>query len=145
MGYSMGAAMGAAFGCPDKRVVLFAGDGGFHMNLNELATMASYNIPVVMFVMNNKVLGMVRQWQKIFYGNRFSDTDPNRATDFVKVAEAFGVKGLRINTNDEIDKVLDEAFSVNGPVVVECRISPDSNVLPMIPPGGSVADIKEEM
>ncbi len=80
-----------------------------------------------------------------FYGNRFSDTDPNRATDFVKVAEAFGVKGLRINTNDEIDKVLDEAFAVNGPVVVECRISPDSNVLPMIPPGGSVADIKEEM
>lgn len=145
MGYSMGAAIGAAFGCPDKRVVMFAGDGGFHMNLNELATMASYNVPVVMFVMNNKVLGMVRQWQKIFYGNRFSDTDPNRATDFVKVAEAFGVKGLRINTNDEIDKVLDEAFAVNGPVVVECRISPDSNVLPMIPPGGSVADIKEEM
>lgn len=145
MGYSMGAAIGAAFGCPDKRVVMFAGDGGFHMNLNELATMASYNVPVVMFVMNNKVLGMVRQWQKIFYGNRFSDTDPNRATDFVKVAEAFGVKGLRINTNDEIDQVLDEAFAVNGPVVVECRISPDSNVLPMIPPGGSVADIKEEM
>ncbi len=145
MGYSMGAAIGAALGCPDKRVVLFAGDGGFHMNLNELATMASYNVPVVMFIMNNKVLGMVRQWQKIFYNNRFSDTDPNRATDFVKVAEAFGVKGLRINNNDEIDKVLDEAFRVNGPVVVDCRISPDSNVLPMIPPGGSVADIKEEM
>ena len=119
MGYSMGAAIGAALGCPDKRVVLFAGDGGFHMNLNELATMASYNVPVVMFIMNNKVLGMVRQWQKIFYNNRFSDTDPNRATDFVKVAEAFGVKGLRINNNDEIDKVLDEAFRVNGPVVVD--------------------------
>lgn len=145
MGYSMGAAIGAAFGCPDKKVVMFAGDGGFHMNLTELATMASYNVPVVVFVMNNKVLGMVRQWQKIFYGNRFSDTDPNRATDFVKVAEAFGVKGLCINNNDEIDAVLDEAFKVNGPVVVECRISPDSNVLPMIPPGGSVADIKEEM
>lgn len=145
MGYSMGAAMGAAVGCPDKRVVMFAGDGGFHMNLTELATMASYNIPVVMFIMNNTVLGMVRQWQKIFYGNRFSDTDPHRATDFVKVAEAFGVKGMRINNNDEIDAVLDEAFKVNGPVVVECRISPDSNVLPMIPPGGSVSDIKEEM
>lgn len=145
MGYSMGAAMGAAVGCPGSRVVLFAGDGGFHMNLTELATMASYNIPVVMFIMNNTVLGMVRQWQKIFYGNRFSDTDPHRATDFVKVAEAFGVKGMRINNNDEIEAVIDEAFKVNGPVVVECRISPDSNVLPMIPPGGSVADIKEEM
>lgn len=145
MGYSMGAAMGAAVGCPDKRVIMFAGDGGFHMNLTELATMASYNIPVIMLIMNNTVLGMVRQWQKIFYGNRFSDTDPHRATDFVKVAEAFGVKGMRINTNDEIDAVLDEALKVNGPVVIECRISPDSNVLPMIPPGGSVADIKEEM
>ncbi|MEZ3420981.1 MAG: biosynthetic-type acetolactate synthase large subunit [Eubacterium sp.] len=145
MGYSMGAAIGAALGCPGRRVVMFTGDGGFHMNLTELATMASYNVPVVMFVMNNRVLGMVRQWQKIFYGNRFSDTDPHRATDFVKVAEAFGVKGLRINTNEEINSVLDEAFQVNGPVVVECRISPDSNVLPMIPPGGSVADIKEEM
>lgn len=145
MGYSMGAAMGAAVGCPGRRVVLFAGDGGFHMNLTELATMASYNIPVVMFIMNNTVLGMVRQWQKIFYNNRFSDTDPHRATDFVKVAEAFGVKGLRIHNNEEIDAVLEEAFSIDGPVVVECRISPDSNVLPMIPPGGSVADIKEEM
>ena len=145
MGYSMGAAIGAALGCPGRRVVMFTGDGGFHMNLTELATMASYNVPVVMFVMNNRVLGMVRQWQKIFYGNRFSDTDPHRATDFVKVAEAFGVKGLRINTNEEINSVLDEAFQVNGPVVVECRISPDSNVLPMIPPGGSVKDIKEEM
>lgn len=145
MGYSMGAAMGAAVGCPDKRVVMFAGDGGFHMNLTELATMVSYNIPVIMFIMNNTVLGMVRQWQKIFYGNRFSDTDPHRATDFVKVAEAFGVKGMRINTNDEIDAVLEEALKVNGPVVIECRISPDSNVLPMIPPGGSVSDIKEEM
>ncbi|MDE5974454.1 MAG: biosynthetic-type acetolactate synthase large subunit [Eubacterium sp.] len=145
MGYSMGAAMGAAVGCPDKRVIMFVGDGGFHMNLTELATMASYNIPVIMFVMNNTVLGMVRQWQKIFYNNRFSDTDPHRATDFVKVAEAFGVKGMRINTNDEIDTVIDDALKVNGPVLIECRISPDSNVLPMIPPGGSVKDIKEEM
>ena len=145
MGYSMGAAMGGQVGCPDRQVIMFAGDGGFHMNLSELATMASYNIPVKMFIMNNTVLGMVRQWQKIFYGNRFSDTDPHRATDFVKVAEAFGVKGMRINTNDEIDAVLDEALSYQGPVLVDCRISPDSNVLPMIPPGGSVADIKEDM
>lgn len=141
MGYSMGAAMGAAFGCPDKKVVLFAGDGGFHMNLNELATMASYNIPVVMIIMNNKVLGMVRQWQKLFYGNRFADTDPNRKTDFVKVAEAFGVKGMHINKNEEIDAVIKDAVAYNGPVVIDCRISPDSNVLPMIPPGGSSDDI----
>ncbi len=144
MGYSMGAAMGAAYGCPDKQVVMFAGDGGFHMNLSELATMASYNIPVKMFIMNNKVLGMVRQWQKLFYDNRFSDTDPHRKTDFVAVAEAFGVKGMRINTNDEIDEVLDEAFAYQGPVLIDCRISPDSNVLPMIPPGGAHTDIIEK-
>ena len=143
MGYSMGAAMGAAYGCPDKQVVMFAGDGGFHMNLSELATMASYNIPVKMFIMNNKVLGMVRQWQKLFYDNRFSDTDPHRKTDFVAVAEAFGVKAMRINTNDEIDAVLEEAFAYQGPVLIDCRISPDSNVLPMIPPGGAHTDIIE--
>ena len=138
------------FGLPRVIIVSFflflvAAAGGFHMNLTELATMASYNIPVIMFVMNSTVLGMVRQWQKIFYNNRFSDTDPHRATDFVKVAEAFGVKGMRIHTNDEIDTVIDEALKVDGPVLIECRISPDSNVLPMIPPGGSVNDIKEEM
>lgn len=144
MGYSMGAAMGAQMGCPQKQVIMFTGDGGFHMNLSELATMASYGIPVKMFVMNNKVLGMVRQWQKLFYGNRFSDTDPHRKTDFVKVAEAFGVKGLRINTNDEIDSVVKEALEYQGPVLVDCRISPDSNVLPMIPPGGAHTDIIEE-
>ncbi|WP_294952222.1 biosynthetic-type acetolactate synthase large subunit [uncultured Eubacterium sp.] len=144
MGYSMGAAIGGQIGCPDKQVVMFAGDGGFHMNLSELATVASYNVPVKMFIMNNTVLGMVRQWQKLFYDNRFSDTDPHRATDFVKVAEAFGVKGMRINTNDDIDTVLDEVFAYNGPVLVDCRISKDSNVLPMIPPGGAHTDIIEE-
>lgn len=144
MGYSMGAAMGAQMGCPQKQVIMFTGDGGFHMNLSELATMASYGIPVKMFVMNNKVLGMVRQWQKLFYGNRFSDTDPHRKTDFVKVAEAFGVKGLRINTNDDIDSVVKEALEYQGPVLVDCRISPDSNVLPMIPPGGAHTDIIEK-
>ena len=145
MGYSMGASIGASIGCPGRRVVMFAGDGGFHMNLTELATMASYNVPVIMFIMNNTVLGMVRQWQKIFYGRRFADTDPHRVTDFVKVAEAFGIKGMRINNNKEIDAVLKEALALNEPVLIDCRISPDSNVLPMIPPGGSAADIIEEM
>ncbi|MGN0522502.1 MAG: biosynthetic-type acetolactate synthase large subunit [Eubacterium sp.] len=145
MGYSMGAAIGAACGCRDKRVVMFVGDGGFHMNLPELATMASYNIPVVMIVMNNTVLGMVRQWQKIFYGQRFADTDPHRVTDFVKVAEAFGVKGMRITSNDEIDAVIKEAVDMNAPVLIDCAISPDSNVLPMIPPGGAAEDIIENI
>lgn len=145
MGYSMGAAMGAAVGCPNQKVVMFVGDGGFHMNLSELATMASYQIPVVMVVMNNTVLGMVRQWQKIFYGNRFADTDPHRATDFVKVAEAFGVKGMRISSNDEIDSVMKAAIEMNEPVLIDCVISPDSNVLPMIPPGGAHTDIIEKM
>lgn len=144
MGYSMGASIGGQFGQPDKTVVMFAGDGGFHMNLSELATMRSYDVPVKMFIMNNTVLGMVRQWQKLFYDSRFADTDPHRATDFVKVAEGFGIKALRINTNDDIDAVLKETFEYNGPVLVDCRISPDSNVLPMIPPGGAHTDIIEE-
>ena len=144
MGYSMGASIGGQFGCPDKTVVMFAGDGGFHMNLSELATMCSYNVPVKMFIMNNTVLGMVRQWQKLFYGNRFSDTDQHRKNDLAAVAEAFGVKGLRINTNDDIDAVLKETFEHQGPVLVDCRISPDSNVLPMIPPGGAHTDIIEK-
>ena len=143
MGYSMGASIGGQLGKPDRTVVLFAGDGCFHMNLAELATMASYNVPVKMFIFNNTVLGMVRQWQKLFYDNRFADTDPHRKTDFVKVAEAFGVKGLRVNTNDDIDSVVKEAIEYNGPVLVDCRISPDSNVLPMIPPGGAHTDIIE--
>ena len=144
MGYSMGASIGGQFGQPDKTVVMFAGDGGFHMNLSELATMRSYDVPVKMFIMNNTVLGMVRQWQKLFYDSRFADTAPHRATDFVKVAEGFGIKALRINTNDDIDAVLKETFEYNGPVLVDCRISPDSNVLPMIPPGGAHTDIIEE-
>ena len=143
MGYSMGAAIGGRCGKPDTTVVMFAGDGGFHMNLSELATMASYNVPVKMFIMNNTVLGMVRQWQKLFYDNRFADTDPHRKTDFVKVAQAFGVRGLRINNNDEIDAVVNEALAYDGPVLVDCRISPDANVLPMIPPGGAHTDMIE--
>ena len=145
MGYSMGASIGGQIGKPERTVIMFAGDGGFHMNLAELATMASYNVPVKMFIMNNTVLGMVRQWQKVFYGNRFADTDPHRKTDFVKVAEAFGVKGMRISTNDEIAKVVDEALAFDGPVLVDCVISPDSNVLPMIPPGGSADDTIDSM
>lgn len=145
MGFGMGAAIGAQVSNLDKRVVLITGDGSFHMNLNEMVTIKSYNLPVVVLVMNNTVLGMVRQWQKLFYGNRFSQTDPHRATDFVALANSFGVEGLKINTKEDIKPVLEKAFALNKPVLVDCRISPDQNVLPMIPPGKTVADIITDM
>lgn len=145
MGFGMGAAIGAQSAFSNKRVILFTGDGSFHMNLNELVTMKSYNLPVVVIVMNNSVLGMVRQWQKLFYGNRFSQTNPKRATDFVALAKSFGVEGMTINTADEIKPVLKKAFALNAPVVVDCKISPDENVLPMIPPGKTVDDMITEM
>ena len=141
MGYGMGAAIGAMCGNPDKRVFLVTGDGSFHMNLNELVTMKSYNLPVVIVVMNNSVLGMVRQWQKLFYESRFSQTDPHRATDFVALANAFGIDGLKIDKTEDIMPVLKQAVSLNKPVLVDCRISPDVNVLPMIPPGKTIYEI----
>lgn len=145
MGFGMGAAIGASMGNMDKRVFLVTGDGSFHMNINELVTMKSYNIPVVVVVMNNSVLGMVRQWQKLFYGCRFSNTDPHRATGFVKVAQGYGIKGLRITKPEEIHNVLKKAYDMNEPVVVDCVISPDENVLPMIPPGKTVNEIVTSM
>ena len=145
MGYGMGAAIGAAVANPDKRVVLFTGDGSFHMNLNELATVRSYNLPIVIVVLNNKVLGMVRQWQKLFYGRRFSQTDPHRKTDFAAVAEGFGVKGMKLHNDDDAEEVLKAAFACGEPVVIDCSISPDENVLPMIPPGKTVDDMITEM
>lgn len=145
MGYGMGASIGAQCAHPEKRVFLITGDGSFHMNLNELVTMKSYNLPVVIVVMNNTVLGMVRQWQKLFYENRFSQTDPHRATDFVALAGAFGIDGLRITKKEDIKPVLQQAFDLKKPVVVDCRISPDVNVLPMIPPGKTINEIVTEM
>ncbi|MBQ3094006.1 MAG: biosynthetic-type acetolactate synthase large subunit, partial [Clostridia bacterium] len=115
MGYGMGAAIGAQCGTNHKRTVLITGDGSFHMNCNELTTLVSYNLPVTVLVFDNRVLGMVRQWQKVFYGHRFSATDPERKTDFVKLAEAYGCKGLYMNTAAEIESVLKEALSVDGP------------------------------
>ncbi len=145
MGFGMGAAIGAQVSHPDKRVFLVTGDGSFHMNLNELVTMKSYDLPVVVLVMNNTVLGMVRQWQKLFYGSRFSQTNPHRATDFVELAKAFGVDGMRIEKKEDIKTVLQKAVELNKPVVIDCRISPDENVLPMIPPGKTVNEIVTEM
>ncbi|MEE1075915.1 MAG: biosynthetic-type acetolactate synthase large subunit [Acutalibacteraceae bacterium] len=145
MGYGMGAAIGASMGCEDKRVFLITGDGSFHMNMNEMVTLKSYNIPVVIMVFNNTVLGMVRQWQKLFYGRRFSATDPHRATDFTAAAKAFGIDSFAVTKTEDIKPVLEKAVSINGPVLIDFCISPDSNVLPMIPPGKDVDDMILEL
>lgn len=134
MGYGFGAAIGAAFGSK-KHVVLVTGDGSFNMNLNELSTAVTQNLPITILLINNRALGMVRQWQKLFYGSRFSQTVVNKKTDYVKFAESFGAKGLRITKAEEVAPVLKEAFSTPSPVLVDCVISEDENVLPMIKPG----------
>ena len=140
MGFGLGAALGAKVGNPDRQVINVAGDGSFHMNLNELATAAAYHIPFLELVLNNEVLGMVRQWQKLFYGHRFSQTDVDTATDFPALARAFGLKAYSIETDDQVEPVLREALAEaqKGPVLVDCRINRDVNVLPMVPAGASV-------
>lgn len=145
MGYGMGAAIGAYMGCPDKKVFLATGDGSFHMNMNEMVTLKSYDIPVIIMVFNNTVLGMVRQWQKLFYGRRFSQTDPHRATDFVAAAKAFGIEGFSVSEEKDIMPTLKKAVELNAPVLIDFHISPDANVLPMIPPGKDVDDIILEL
>ncbi len=145
MGYGMGAAIGAYMGCPDKKVFLATGDGSFHMNMNEMVTLKSYDIPVIIMVFNNTVLGMVRQWQKLFYGRRFSQTDPHRATDFVAAAKAFGIEGFSVSEEKDIIPTLKKAVELNAPVLIDFHISPDANVLPMIPPGKDVDDIILEL
>lgn len=134
MGYGMGAAIGAAVGT-GKHVILVTGDGSFNMNLNELSTAVTENLPITILLMNNRALGMVRQWQKLFYGHRFSQTVVNKKTDYVKFAESFGAVGLKIEKEEEIVPVLEKAFSIQSPVLVDCRIGEDENVLPMIKPG----------
>lgn len=142
MGYGLGAAIGAKVASPDRPVILVTGDGSFHMNLNELATAVSEHLPIVILIMNNRVLGMVRQWQKMFYQSRYSETSLGRRTDYVRLAEAFGGKGLRILEKSTIRDILREALAeTDGPVVVDCVTDCDNNVFPMIPPGGSARDI----
>ncbi|HEX3039380.1 MAG TPA: thiamine pyrophosphate-dependent enzyme, partial [Caproiciproducens sp.] len=145
MGFGLGAAMGAQVANPDKRVINIAGDGSFHMNCNELATLANYNIPVIELIFNNTVLGMVRQWQKLFYDSRFSQTTLDKNTNFELLAQAFGVKALTIKEKKDIEPVLKEALSLREPVLINCLIDKDYNVLPMVPAGGSVEDPILEM
>lgn len=138
MGYGMGAALGAATGNPDRRVALVTGDGSFHMNLAELATMVSQGLPVIILVMNNHVLGMVHQWQKLFYGGRYSSTEINRQTSYPRLAEAFGAKGFTIASQEDIRPVLEAAYRCTGPCVVDCVIGADERVFPIVPPGANV-------
>ena len=145
MGYGLGAAMGAKLGCrdmgePDKPVINIAGDGCFRMNMNEIATAVRYNIPIVQVVMNNHVLGMVRQWQTLFYGKRYSHTVLNDAVDFVKLAEAMGAKAYRVSSRDELRPVLEEALKLGAPAVIDCQINCDDKVYPMVSPGAPIQE-----
>ena len=140
MGFGLGAAIGSYVATGDT-TVLITGDGSFGMNLNELATAVSYNIPVIIVLMNNGVLGMVRQWQTLFFGKRYSNTVLGRQTDFVKLAEAFGAIGYRAATREEFADAFDKALAAGRPVVIDTLIGRDEFVLPMLPPGGSIDDI----
>ena len=140
MGFGLGAAMGAYVATGDK-TVLITGDGSFGMNLNELATAVSYNIPIIIVLMNNGVLGMVRQWQTLFFGKRYSQTVLSRQTDFVKLAEAFGAVGYSAETPEQFAEAFAKAWELNRPVVIDAKIGADEFVLPMLPPGGAIDDI----
>lgn len=142
MGFGYGAAIGAQMALGrDARVVMLTGDGSFHMNLNEACTAVSYDLPIITVIFNNQVLGMVRQWQTTFYEKRYSNTDPHRKTDFVKLAEGFGAKGYRAATPAEFKAAFADAMKQKGPSWIDCHISKDEKVLPMIPGGGTVNDI----
>ena len=144
MGYGLGAAIGAKVARPDKTVVNMAGDGCFRMNMNEIATATRYNIPIIEIVFNNHALGMVRQWQDIFYGKRYSNTILEDKVDFVKVAESMGAKGYRVTTQEEFNVDFLEAVNLGRPVVLDCIIDPNDKVFPMVAPGAAISDIITE-
>ena len=140
MGFGPGSAVGSALGT-GKRTVLVTGEGSFGMCLQELATMVSYNLPIVILLLNNGVLGMVRQWQTLFYEKHYSNTVLGRKTDFVALSRAFGADGAKADTLDELRSAFEKAFSAAGPFLIDCTIDKDEFVLPMLPPGGSMDDI----
>ncbi len=140
MGYGLGAAIGCKVGNPEKVVVNCAGDGSFYMNMNELTTLAKYQLPVIELVFNNSVLGMVRQWQKLFYGGRFSQTTLEKPTDFELLGKAVGIEAMTISKKSDIRPVLEKAISCGKPVLINCIIGKDINVLPMVPAGASIAE-----
>lgn len=140
MGYGLGACIGAKVGCPDKVCINIAGDGCFRMNLNELATASRYNIPIIQVVINNHVLGMVRQWQTLFYGKRYSQTVLEDKVDFCKVAEGLGCAAIRVTKKEEVEDAVKRAIELKAPCVIECVIPEDDKVFPMVSPGGCIAD-----
>jgi len=144
MGYGLGASLGAKVANPDKLVFNIAGDGCFRMNMNEIATAVRHNIPVIQVVFNNNVLGMVRQWQTLFYGQRYSHTILNDSVDFVKLAEAMGATAYRVTKVEEVEPVLKEAMALNKPVVIECVIDSDDKVWPMVAPGAAIEEVFSE-
>ena len=144
MGYGLGACIGAKMGRRDKVCINIAGDGCFRMNMNEIATATRYNIPIIQVVFNNHVLGMVRQWQTLFYGQRYSSTVLDDSVDFVKVAEGMGAKAYKVTTKEELEPVLKEAIKLNIPVVIECVIGKDDKVFPMVAPGGAIEKAFDE-
>lgn len=144
MGYGLGAAMGAKTGCPDKTVVNIAGDGCFRMNMNEIATAVRHNIPVIEVVINNHVLGMVRQWQDLFYDERYSATVLRDKVDFAKVAEAMGAVGMCVDTQEGFREAFAEALTLDRPVVIDCQIGSNDKVWPMVAPGAAISDAFDE-
>lgn len=144
MGYGLGASLGAKTGCPDKTVVNIAGDGCFRMNMNEIATAVRHNIPVIQVVVNNHVLGMVRQWQDLFYDERYSATVLRDAVDFVKLAEAMGAEGIRAESQEEFKEAFARALTLNKPVVIDCQIDSDDKVWPMVAPGAAISEAFDE-
>jgi len=144
MGYGLGASLGAKMGVKDKTVVNIAGDGCFRMNMNEIATAARYNIPIIQVVINNHVLGMVRQWQNLFYGQRYSATVLNDAVDFVKLAEAMGAVGIRATSQEEFKDAFAKALTMGRPVVIDCQIDSDDKVWPMVAPGAAISEAFSE-
>ena len=144
MGYGLGAAIGAKMAEPDKTVINIAGDGCFRMNMNEIATATRYDIPLIQVIINNHVLGMVRQWQNLFYGKRYSQTVLRDKVDFVKLAEAMGAKAKRVTTKEEFDAAFEEALKSNTTFVIECEIDSDEKVFPMVSPGAAISDAFDE-
>lgn len=144
MGYGLGAALGAKTGCPDKIVVNIAGDGCFRMNMNEIATAVRHHIPVIQVVVNNHVLGMVRQWQDLFYDERYSATVLRDAVDFVKLAQAMGAEGIRVETQKEFREAFERALTLDGPVLIDCQIDSDDKVWPMVAPGAAISEAFDE-
>lgn len=144
MGYGLGASLGAKYGRPDEDVFNIAGDGCFRMNMNELATASRYNIPIIQVVLNNHVLGMVRQWQTLFYDKRYSATVLDDKVDFCKVAEGLGCKAIKVTLKEEVAPAILEALDYDGPVFIECIIQEDDKVFPMVAPGASIEDVFDE-